>query len=64
MATLTAEYVAESEFWGEDELSEMMSLLQRAEQRMRELNPGSNHSVEATNSDKSATTAHFLIFRI
>ena len=52
MATPALDYVAESEIWGQDELSEMMSLLQRAEQRMRKLNPGSNYNMEATNSDK------------
>ncbi|CAF9939267.1 MAG: hypothetical protein ALECFALPRED_008055 [Alectoria fallacina] len=49
MATLGAEGFLESEGWDQHELSEMKSLLQRAEQRMTELNPASKHMMKATN---------------
>ena len=55
MATSGAEDVPESEIWGQDELSEMTGLLQRAEQRMKKSHPVNRYTVKATKSDKHAT---------
>ena len=63
MATPGAEDVHKSEVWQQDELSEMMGLLQRAEQRMRKPDPASKHTVKATNSYKYATAAHFPMLK-
>lgn len=63
MATPGTEVVSKSEGWHQDELSGMVALLQRAEQRMRNLDPASKHTVKATYSDKYATAAHPLILR-
>ena len=52
MATPGIENVPESEHWEQDELTEMMSLLQRAEQRMRMSNQFCKHAVRAQNLDK------------
>lgn len=57
MATPGTEFVPKSEGWHQDELSEMVTLLQRAEQHMRNLDPASKHTVKATYSDKYATAA-------
>lgn len=64
MAPPRAEGVLESECWDQDELSEMKSLLQRAEQRMKRLDSANKHTVEATNSYKYATAARLPILRI
>lgn len=64
MATSTAEDVSESESWDQDELSEMMSLLQRAEQRMKKLGPTMKHTTNATSSNKYAIAAHLPMLRI
>ena len=48
MAIPRAGTVLGSEDWKADELSEMRSLLQRAEQRMKKLNPASKSTVEDT----------------
>ena len=45
MAIPRAGTVLQSEDWKPDELSEMRSLLQRAEQRMKKLNPASNSNM-------------------
>ena len=50
MAIPRARTMLRSEDWKPDELSEMRSLLQRAEQRMKKLNPASNSSIEKKNS--------------
>ncbi|KAM0793870.1 Fcf2 pre-rRNA processing-domain-containing protein [Usnea florida] len=50
MAIPRARTLLRSENWKPDELSEMRSLLQRAEQRMKKLNPASNSSIEDKNS--------------
>ncbi|KAF6223456.1 hypothetical protein HO133_000299 [Letharia lupina] len=50
MAALAAEGVLESDGWDQDELSEMKGLLQRAERRMRKLDPAGKHTMKATNS--------------
>ena len=50
MAIPRAGTVFRSEDWKPDELSEMRSLLQRAEQRMKKLNSASNSSIEDKNS--------------
>ena len=63
MATLGAEGVLESEGWDQHELSEMKSLLQRAEQRMTELNPASKHMMKATNLCKYVTAAYRPMLR-
>ena len=54
----------ESEGWHQDQLSEMKSLLQRAEQRMRKLDPTSKHTMEHTKSYKYAMVAHLAMPRI
>lgn len=50
MAIPRAGTVLRGEDWKADELSEMRSLLQRAEQRMKKLNPASNSTLEDNNS--------------
>lgn len=69
MATFGAEDTLKSEGWDQDELSEMKILLQRAEQRMRKLDPASKHALKATNSYMYTTVAPHpmlknLIFRL
>ena len=59
MATPGIEDVPESEHWEQDELSEMMSLLQRAEQRMRKSDQACKHTVRAQKIDKYATVPSF-----
>lgn len=54
----------ESEGWHQDELSEMKSLLQRAEQRMRKLDPTSKHTMKHTKSYEYAMVAHLAMLRI
>ena len=54
MTTIAVEDVLESEAWDQDELSEMKSLLQRAEQRIRKLNPASKYATKTTTSSKYA----------
>ena len=55
MATPGIEDVPESEHWEQDELSEMTSLLQRAEQRMQK----SDQAVRVHKLDKYATALPF-----
>ena len=59
MATPGIDDVPESEHWEQDELSEMMNLLQRAEQRMRKSDQACKHTVKAVKLDKYATAAPF-----
>ena len=63
MASLEAEHIPRNECWDQDELSEMMSLLQRAEQRMKNLAPTSRHPMKGTNSDKYVIAPHSRILR-
>ncbi len=60
MADTRAEDMAISERWDQDELSEMMSLLQRAAQRMRNLDPDSKHTMRNSDSEKyyGGSTSH------
>ena len=59
MATPGIEDVPESEHWEQDELSEMTSLLQRAEQRMQKSDQACKHTVRAHKLDKYATALPF-----
>ena len=59
MATPKIEDVRESEHWEQDELSEMMSLLQRAEQRMRKSDQARKHTMRAQKLDRYATAPLF-----
>ena len=64
MATPEAEYLLKREGWDQDELSEMKILLQQAEQRMRKLDPASQHTTKATKSCRYTTPAHHPMLRI
>ena len=64
MAALAAEGVLESDGWDQDELSELKGLLQRAERRMRKLDPAGKHTMKATNSYRYATAAHLPMLQI
>lgn len=59
MATPRIENVPESKHWEQGELSEMMSLLQRAEQRMRKSDQACKHTVRAQKLDKYAMAPPF-----
>ncbi len=52
MADTGADDIPTSELWDQNELSEMTSLLQRAAQRMRKLDPDSKHTMRNINSEK------------
>ena len=52
MAASAVEDSRRGERWDQDEVSEMVSLLQRAEQRMRKLDPTSMNSVIHKDLDK------------
>lgn len=64
MATSASGDVLQSEGWQQDELSEMKSLLRRAEQRMRKLDPASKNAVKTTDFYKYAAMAHHSTPRI
>ena len=59
MAAPGIEDVPESGNWEQDELSEMMSLLERAEQRMRKSDQACKHTIRAQKLDKYAMTPKF-----
>lgn len=64
MATPGAGSIFENEGWDQDELSEMRSLLQRAEQRMRKLDPASKHTMKATTPYKYGMAAYPPMLRV
>lgn len=64
MAASAAEDVHRGEGWDQDEHSEMMSLLQRAEQRMRKLEPTSKYQVKPKHSDKYVMAGYFSTTRV
>ena len=59
MATPRIEMVPENDKWEQGELSEMMGLLQRAEQRMRKSDQACKHTVRAQRLDKYAMAPPF-----
>lgn len=64
MVTQEAEDLLVNKGWDQDELFEMKILLQQAEQRMRKLDPRSQHTTTATKSYRYATAAHRPMLRI
>ena len=64
MATPRAEDVLESGCWDLDELSEMKSLLQRAERRLEMLETASKHAMKARKTHKYATANHLPMLQI